>query len=264
MNEEQRYFDKIAEGYRALDTGGTPVRRFSEVPSLLKHAQPLAGMAVLELACSDGFFSRLLRRAGAASVLAMDLSPEMIALARAAEAEAPLGIDYRIGSVLDMGVLGQFDLVFSPFVMSYARDRHELLAMAKALFANVRPGGRLLSMNDNPGLLPDSETGFAKYGKTKRITPPVQDGADLTVTWRVPDAAGRDRSLAFECRYFTREALEWALAEAGFADVRIRHPEVSPEGLAAHGEEYWRLFLQHPLLVFISARRPWTGPGSAS
>lgn len=256
MNEEQRYFNKIAEGYRALDTGGTPVRRFSEVPSLLKHVQPLAGMAVLELACSDGFFSRLIRRAGAASVLAMDLAPEMIELARAAEAREPLGIEYRVGSVLEMGQLGQFDLVFSPFVMSYARDRQELLAMARALYENVKPGGRLLSMNDNPGLLTDSETGFAKYGKIKRITPPVQDGARLTVTWQVPDAEGQIQALAFECRYFTREALEWALTEAGFVDVGIRHPEVSPEGLAAHGEEFWRLFLEHPLLVFISARKP--------
>ncbi|MDD5364672.1 MAG: class I SAM-dependent methyltransferase [Gallionellaceae bacterium] len=256
MNEEQRYFNKIAEGYQALDTGSTPVRKFSEVPSLLKYAQPLAGAAILELACSDGFFSRLLKNAGAASVLAMDLSPQMIELACLEEARKPLGIAYRVGSVLEMGVLGQFDMVFSPFVMSYAKDRQELLAMCRALYRNLKPGGRLLSMNDNPSLLPDSETGFSKYGKIKRIAPPVQDGARLTVTWVAPDSNATLQSLAFECRYYTRESLEWALTEAGFVDVCIHHPEVSPEGLAAYGQAYWALFLEHPLLVFIAARRP--------
>lgn len=253
---EQKYFDTIAEGYGALDTGAAPVRRFSEVYSLRRQLPPLQGAAVLELACSDGFFSRLLKAEGAASLLAVDLSPQMIALARAQEAAAPLGIDYRVGSVFDIGLLGAFDLVFSPFVMSYARDRQELLAMCRVLYANLKPGGRLLSMNDNPGLQPDSETAFAAYGKTKRITPPVQDGAALTVTWVLPDARGQLQRLAFECRYFTRETLLWALTEAGFVDVQVHHPEVSPDGLARYGEAFWAAFLQHPLLVFIAARRP--------
>ncbi|HRP77244.1 MAG TPA: class I SAM-dependent methyltransferase [Rhodocyclaceae bacterium] len=253
---EQKYFDTIAEGYGTLDTGTTPVRRFSEVYTLLRRLPPVQGRSVLELACSDGFFSRLIKSEGAASLIAVDLSPQMIALARAHEAAEPLGIDYRVGSVFDIGVLGAFDVVFSPFVMSYAKDRQELLEMCKVLHANLKPGGKLLSMNDNPELLPDSETGYAAYGKTKRISGPAEDGAKLTVTWVVPDAQGRPEHLAFDCRYFTREALEWALAGAGFVDIRIHRPEVSPEGLATFGEEYWARFLENPLLVFIEASKP--------
>ena len=123
---EQKYFDTIAEGYGTLDTGTTPVRRFSEVYTLLRRLPPVLGRSVLELACSDGFFSRLIKSKGAASLIAVDLSPQMIALARAHEAAEPLGIDYRVGSVFDIGVLGAFDVVFSPFVMSYAKDRQEV------------------------------------------------------------------------------------------------------------------------------------------
>ena len=128
--------------------------------------------------------------------------------------------------------------------------------MCKVLHANLKPGGKLLSMNDNPELLPDSETGYAAYGKTKRINGPAEDGAKLTVTWVVPDAQGRPEHLAFDCRYFTREALEWALAGAGFVDIRIHRPEVSPEGLETFGEQYWARFLENPLLVFIEASKP--------
>lgn len=188
---EQKYFDTIAEGYGTLDTGTTPVRRFSEVYTLLRRLPPVLGRSVLELACSDGFFSRLIKSKGAASLIAVDLSPQMIALARAHEAAEPLGIDYR-----------------------------------------------------------------AAYGKTKRINGPAEDGAKLTVTWVVPDAQGRPEHLAFDCRYFTREALEWALAGAGFVDIRIHRPEVSPEGLETFGEQYWARFLENPLLVFIEASKP--------
>lgn len=251
MNDEQIYFDTIAEGYKQLDTGMTPVRRFSEIYSLLNIIERLDGDSILELACSDGFFSRLLKQTGAGLVMAVDLSPKMIEAAKAYESKEPLGITYRVGSIMDMGVLGQFDLVFSPFVMSYAKDRYELLEMCRILYGNLKPGGRLVSMNDNPDLMPDSETGFFKYGKTKRITPPMVDGAKLTVTWIVPNEQGKEEHLAFDCKYYTKDTLEWSLTEAGFVDIRMHRPEVSPEGLEKYGEAYWELFLTNPLLVFF-------------
>jgi len=152
-------------------------------------------------------------------------------------------------------VLGQFDLVFTPFVMSYAKDRTELLEMCRILYRNLKPGGRLLSMNDNPHLLPDSVTGFAKYGKTKRIITPVEDGATVEVTWVAPDNQGKKQYLSFQCQYFTQEAFEWALGEAGFETIRVHYPQVSPEGLELYGDAYWELFLKHPLLVFIEAQK---------
>ena len=255
MTDEETYFDTIAKGYDQLDTGMTPIRNYSEVYTLLKLVGSLDNKSVLELACSDGFFSRLLKKLNASSLLGVDLSPEMINLAREHEARQPLGINYQVGSIQDIGVLGQFDLVFTPFVMSYAKDRTELLEMCRILYQNLKPGGRLLSMNDNPHLLPDSVTGFAKYGKTKRIITPVEDGATVEVTWVAPDSQGEKQYLSFQCQYFTQEAFEWALGEVGFKKIHIHHPQVSPEGLERYGNAYWELFLKHPLLVFIEAHK---------
>ena len=255
MNEEKNYFDTIAEGYEQLDTGLTPVRHFSEVYSLLNIIGPLDSETISELACSDGFFSRLLKKSGAGSLMAVDISPKMIEVANAHEIREPLGITYSVASIMDIGVSGRFDLVFSPFVMSYAKDRHELLEMCRILHGNLKPGGRLVTMNDNPGLMPNSETGFAKYGKTKRITPPIEDGAKLTVTWIVRNEQGKEEYLAFDCKYYTKDALEWAFSEAGFVDIRMHHPMVSPEGLEKYGEAYWALFLENPLLVFFECRK---------
>lgn len=256
MITEEKYFDTIAKGYEELDTGMTPIRNYSEAYTLIKLVGSLANKSVLELACSDGFFSRLLKNdASAASLLGVDLSPGMINLAREHEAKQPLGINYQVGSLQDLALQGEFDLVFTPFVMSYAKDRTELLEMCHILYRHLKPGGRLLSMNDNPNLLPDSITGFAKYGKTKRIIPPVKDGATIEVTWVAPDNQGEKQDLSFQCQYFTQEAFEWALGEAGFEEIRFHQPQVSPEGLELFGESYWERFLNHPLLVFIEAKK---------
>lgn len=251
----EEYFDVIADGYNAVDTGNTPVRRYSEVYTLLNIVGDLTGKTVLDMACSDGFFTRKLKEAGADKVIGVDLSAKMIELARLHESQRPLGIEYHVSSVFDVGVLGNFDLVFTPFVMSYAQTRAELFEMCRILNANLKPGGRLISMNDNPNLLIDSETDFAKYGKMKRMTPPVADGAKITVTWVVPRDNGDEQRVAFECNYFSRETLEWALLGAGFKDIRLHHPEVSSDGLKKYGRSFWQRFLDHPLLVFIECRK---------
>jgi 2-polyprenyl-3-methyl-5-hydroxy-6-metoxy-1,4-benzoquinol methylase len=58
------------------------------------------GMAVLDVACGEGFYTRMLRQRGAARVTGVDLSPAMIDLARLQEAQHELGIEYVVGNAL--------------------------------------------------------------------------------------------------------------------------------------------------------------------
>ncbi len=255
MIGDEVYFDGIAAHYEKVDIGSAPVRRYSQVYTLLKLAGSLAGRSVLEVACSDGFFTRKLKAAGAERVVGADLSGSMISLARATEDRSPLGIEYLATDVHELGDLGRFDLVVSSFLLHYARDRDELLEVCRILYANLRPGGHLISINDHPDSPCDSVTGFEKYGETKWISPPAEDGAKLTVNFIVADAVAGEQRVSFDCNYFTEETLRWALDNAGFRDVRFHEPQVSAAGLEAFGSEYWRLFLEHPLHVYIEGRR---------
>ncbi|MFH9349700.1 class I SAM-dependent methyltransferase [Kitasatospora sp. NPDC017646] len=70
-------YDRIGEafeGFKAL-----PLVRYGEVPSVLALVGDGRGKTVLDLACGTGFYSRKLRRRGAAEVLGIDISSEMIA-----------------------------------------------------------------------------------------------------------------------------------------------------------------------------------------
>src|SRR5262245_6598559 len=88
-------YDRIAEQYR--DAKLQPWRLHLEVYTFLQLVGDLSGKAVLDLACGEGFYSRILKRHGAARVVGVDLSARMIELARAEEAREPLGIEYRVG-----------------------------------------------------------------------------------------------------------------------------------------------------------------------
>ena len=70
----------------------------------------LHGKRVMDLACGFGFYTRLLRQHGAATVLGVDISPEMIRLAHQQEQAEPLGIAYQVGDAVSLPQLGPFDL----------------------------------------------------------------------------------------------------------------------------------------------------------
>ena len=257
MSEEEiKYFDGIAKGYEYLNTAETPVRRCVEIYTLLNLIGSCKNKTIFEPACSDGYFSRILMKAGAGSILAMDISQKMIDLARAEEIRRPLGIDYKVADIFTLQGEAAFDVVFSPFIMSYAKDRDELLKLCKILFRQLNSGGRLVSMNDHPEILADSVTGYEKYGKTKRAIGPLRDGSELEVVWLEIDENGREDSFSFRCHYFSRDAFIWALSKAGFVDIRFHEPQVSPQGLEEYGEAFWEKFLANPLLIFIEARKP--------
>src|SRR5690554_7950964 len=80
------------------------------------HFHPLAlggvssSTRALDVGCGEGLLTRELRAAGAAAVLGVDLSPEMVAEARERAGRDP-GLEYLVADFLAMPVTEQFDLV---------------------------------------------------------------------------------------------------------------------------------------------------------
>ena len=85
---------RIAERYQKAKE--QPWRSRVETYSFMKRIGDVKGKKVVDMACGEGHFARRLRRAGAASMLGVDVSERMIELARAQEKDQPLGIEYRV------------------------------------------------------------------------------------------------------------------------------------------------------------------------
>ena len=101
-------YDPIAEQYKRskLQRWRAHVDAFT----LMQLVGDLAGKAVVDVACGEGFYARILRQRGAAKVTGLDLSPKMIELARNSEAREPLGIEYIVGDGREMNFGPVYDL----------------------------------------------------------------------------------------------------------------------------------------------------------
>lgn len=241
-------YDAIAQEYRR--TRESPVRRHIEGHTLWRLLGDVRGLRVLDLGCGEGHYARQLAVAGAASVTGVDTSPAMIELARAAEAKAPLGIDYLCSSVQKMPELGGFDVVLGAYLLHYAEDVADLGLMCRRVAAHVAPGGRFVGLNENPDQPEERCAAYAQYGFSKRPHSPRREGSTITYTM----ASGRTM-LRFDVRWYSRHCYAQALSAAGFGEVHWHPLRLDPAAAAVHPAAYWREYLENPPVLALECRR---------
>lgn len=240
-------YDQIAEQYR--HSKQSPLRRWVEVPTFLELVGDVDGLRVLDLACGDGFYSRKLAEMGA-SVVGVDISAEMIRLAREAEAQAPLGIDYCCADVAALPALGRFELVTAAYLLHYAKDQAELARMCRNIAECLGTGGRFVGINENPAKPAEEAGEYAAYGFSKSLLDPLQEGSRINYQM----LAGREL-FAFEVQWFSAQAYQLALTQAGFAVVDWRPLLLDKAGIAAMGEDYFAAYLSQPPVLGLACQR---------
>lgn len=182
-----------AAGSAVIDTAAAPIRRWCEDPTVLAACGDVAGLSVLEAACSDGHFGRLLHDAGATRIHGVDLSPAMIALAR--ERCPGPAFSFEVCDLARFRPAGPYDLALLSYALTYAPDRATLGAMARHVAACLKPGGRLVAMVESPDLDPAASTGFERYSKTKHDAGARGEVRVTRVCWRAEGA----EPLCFTC-----------------------------------------------------------------
>lgn len=243
----QTNYDEIAREYKKAKLH--PWRAHIERHTLTCLIGDLDGKTLIDLGCGEGYYTREWRTRGASPVLGVDLSAGMIQLARAEEARNPLGIEYRVGDVRLLAVSEQYDVVFAAYLLNYARDKEDLIAMCRAVSRCLKPGGLFLTVNNNPKDPPEN-FGPRDYGYSKRLIGDLVEGAP--VIWRFFLAEG---DIEVENYYLSVETMEAAFDAAGLFHVQWHDPEVSVEAIRERGTDYWRDFVTRPPVAFISATR---------
>ncbi|WP_028034153.1 bifunctional 2-polyprenyl-6-hydroxyphenol methylase/3-demethylubiquinol 3-O-methyltransferase UbiG [Chelativorans sp. J32] len=108
-------------GYSRLPRQTLGLAGAPEWPAVLKMVPNLSGKRVLDLGCGFGWFARWAREHGAASVLGLDLSANMIARARA-DTDDP-AIEYRTADLEEIELEeASFDFAFSSLAFHYVED----------------------------------------------------------------------------------------------------------------------------------------------
>lgn len=239
-------YDAIGEAYEGFKT--LPLARYAECPSFLALLGDVRGMSVLDLASGTGFYTRQIKRLGAAEVLGVDVSAEMVAAAREIERRAPLGVRYAVADVAELSVPERsFDLASAVYLLNYAEDAAEMERMCRAVHRSLRPGARFCVLTQAPAFRFDGPS-MAKYGFTYE---PVGEGP---IGPRVRITALLDPPVRFVTSYPRREVYERSLRRAGFRDVTWVPLHVSEDGLRDRGADYWADFLADQPLIMLQCR----------
>ena len=161
-------YNDIAEQYRSSKQ--VPWRFHIEQHSLFDVLGDVQGLDVLDLACGEGHYTRLYKALAAGRVVGVDLSSRMIELARQTEREQPLGVEYQCADARDVNFARRFDVVTAAYLLNYARSKDELLAMCRAVSRCLKPGGRFVTVNNNPAQSIAAFENTRKYGFIKMST----------------------------------------------------------------------------------------------
>lgn len=111
---------------------------------------PLQGARVLDVGCGGGLLTEAMAASGA-NALGLDLSPELVRVAKLHALESGVAVEYRVQSVEALAdeLPGAFDLVTCMEMLEHVPDP---LSVIEACARLLRPGGRLFlsTLNRTP------------------------------------------------------------------------------------------------------------------
>jgi toxoflavin synthase len=245
-------YDEIAEEYKRSKQ--VAWRYYIEQYSLCELAGEVSGLSVLDLACGEGHYTRMFKKMGASRVVGVDLSAKMIELATTAEEGEPLGIEYLAGDASSVDFGASFDVVLAAYLLNYARSEEDLLVMAKAIHRSLKPGGRFVTVNNNPSQQLSSFGNTRKYGFVKSAVGELRSGASIHYTFL------QDREeFVIENYHLDLATHVSVFKDAGFADVHWHAPQLAPTE-SGERAEYWADFLRDPPIALFTCRKPGSAP----
>lgn len=231
--ENENPYEAISDLYAGL-VGEDPSKRFVQFPwALAQLAGKIRGARILDIGCGEGLLARILAQQGA-TVLGYDPAPSQIDLARRAEAEEPLGIQYLLAAPRD--IVGEissrrFDVAVAVTVLHYAADLDHLSTFFSSTYQLLEPGGMFVALVTNPDF---KRFGVRAYNRLYSREP---DG-----TIRVDFF--KDGQLSCSAGYvdFSRADYEAAAAAAGWSSTLEWLPVgVTKEGVDKLGD-FWEGF----------------------
>ena len=214
-----------------------------EWPAIRSMLPDVRGKQVADLGCGFGWASRWMREQGAASVLGVDLSHNMIARARTETADA--AIDYRVADLetLELPQAG-FDLVYSALAFHYVEDFGRLVRM---IYNALVDGGDLVFTIEHPIFMAATHPRWIADEDGRKSWPVngYSVEGERRTDWFAKDVLKYHRTLATTVN---------GLIRAGFSLRQLNEFAPTREQIARHpalAEE-----LQRPMMLLVAARKP--------
>lgn len=242
IHQSPKIYDKIAEGYKKATE--RPLREFTYEFTIKKHVKNLSQKTVLDLACGEGYSSRMMMKLGAKKVIGLDSSKELIKMAK----EKNGNIDYFVLDVFkeDLSRFGKFNVITAIMFLHYASSKKQLQGLIKKIKYILEKKGVFYALIANPEVL----EGFENYGV--KMTP-LYNKEGSAVKIEIHDMKWK-KYCEFINYYWKKETYISAFEKEGFK-VKWFEGSVSDKGIKKYGEKFWEAYKKKPLYSFIEARK---------
>ncbi|MGH6838119.1 MAG: class I SAM-dependent methyltransferase [Methylocella sp.] len=158
---------RFFEVYSQLDRSVEGLEGAAEWPALRAMLPDMSDLKVVDLGCGFGWFCRWTREQGAAQVLGIDVSENMLAPARSATSNAAITYARADMERLDLPESG-FDLAYSSLALHYIEDIAGLLAK---VYRTLVPGGHLVFSTEHPIYMAPTHPGWSIDSQGRRPWP---------------------------------------------------------------------------------------------
>ena len=230
------------EGYSRLSRSVDGLDGAPEWPALRALLPDLRGLEVLDLGCGFGWFCRWAREQGAAHVLGIDVSENMLARGRATTEDA--AITYRQADMERLSLpAAAFDVVYSSLAFHYVEALNDLMSR---VFQALVPGGHLVFSVEHPLYTAPTHPGWtvdAAGRKTWPVDRYLHEGPRST-DWFTTGVIKQHRTLASYVNMLVR---------LGFVLSHIEEWGPTPQQIAARPSLAQEL--ERPTFLLLAARR---------
>ena len=230
------------EGYNQLGRSVEGLAGAAEWPALRAMLPNMRNLKIVDLGCGFGWFCRWAREQGAAQVLGLDVSENMLARAKAATLDAAITYERADMERLDLPE-ANFDLAYSSLALHYIEDVAELLAN---VYRALVPGGHLVFSTEHPVYTAPTNPGWlidAQGRKTWPIDRYLVEGL-RTTDWLAKDVVKYHRTIGTTLNHLIR---------SGFTITHVEEFCPTDDQIAAKPElEEER---ERPMFLLFAARR---------
>jgi len=224
-NKIQYEWNKSAEAW--LDfvrTGKDDCRYYMNNPAMFRILGSIKGKKILDLACGEGYNSRIMARKGA-KVTGVDFSNKMIGYAREQDKKDKLGIDYFLGNAGNLRIFknNTFDIVTCFMAL---QDMKNYKSAINEVHRILKKKGRFVFAMPHPCF---EKTVYqdGKYYRDERYF----KNRVYTLYWKM-----KRLTKHFITTSFHRTLTEYsnALYNSGFVISRLLEPKPTKKGLKVH------------------------------